>query len=152
MEKAGFDAVIDYKSENVSEQIAHHAPTNGIYFSTMWAAIFWKRPSTINLYGRVVLYGSISTYNAKQPEPGPNNLMALVTNQAHAGFVFSIFCPRHGGDRTAYGWVASGDIVYEVDIAEGFENIPATLQRLYGTEFRQAIIETRRPGIAGPKA
>jgi NADPH-dependent curcumin reductase CurA len=29
------------------------------------------------------------------------------------------------------GWVSSGQLVYQVDVQEGFENIPATLQRLY---------------------
>jgi len=28
-------------------------------------------------------------------------------------------------------WVAAGDLIYQVDLEEGFENIPATLQRLY---------------------
>jgi NADPH-dependent curcumin reductase CurA len=28
-------------------------------------------------------------------------------------------------------WVSAGDIVYEVDIQGGFENIPNRLQRLY---------------------
>jgi hypothetical protein len=28
-------------------------------------------------------------------------------------------------------WVSSGDLVYQVDLQEGFDNIPATLQRLY---------------------
>jgi len=29
------------------------------------------------------------------------------------------------------GWVSSGQLIYQVDLQEGFENIPATLQRLY---------------------
>jgi NADPH-dependent curcumin reductase CurA len=28
-------------------------------------------------------------------------------------------------------WVSSGQLIYQVDLQEGFENIPATLQRLY---------------------
>ena len=28
------------------------------------------------------------------------------------------------------GWVSAGDIVNEVDVQEGFDNIPQTLQRL----------------------
>ncbi len=28
-------------------------------------------------------------------------------------------------------WVSSGELIYQVDVQEGFENIPATLQRLY---------------------
>jgi NADPH-dependent curcumin reductase CurA len=44
------------------------------------------------------------------------------------------------------GWVASGDIVYEVDIAEGFDNIPATLQRLYtGQNFGKQLLKLADP-------
>jgi NADPH-dependent curcumin reductase CurA len=28
-------------------------------------------------------------------------------------------------------WVSSGELIYQVDVQEGFDNIPATLQRLY---------------------
>jgi NADPH-dependent curcumin reductase CurA len=33
--------------------------------------------------------------------------------------------------RAPMGWMVSGDIVYQVDLKKGFENIPNTLQRLY---------------------
>ena len=40
------------------------------------------------------------------------------------------------------GWVSAGDIVYEVDIQEGFENIPTTLQRLYtGANFGKQLLK-----------
>jgi hypothetical protein len=42
--------------------------------------------------------------------------------------------------------VASDDVVYEVDIAEGFENIPATLQRLYtGQNFGKQLLKLADP-------
>jgi NADPH-dependent curcumin reductase CurA len=28
-------------------------------------------------------------------------------------------------------WGSSGQLIYQIDLQEGFENIPATLQRLY---------------------
>ena len=40
------------------------------------------------------------------------------------------------------GWVSAGDIVYEVDIQEGFENIPSTLKRLYtGANFGKQLLK-----------
>lgn len=43
-------------------------------------------------------------------------------------------------------WVASGDIVYEVDMAEGFENIPSTIQRLYiGQNFGKQLLKIADP-------
>ena len=32
------------------------------------------------------------------------------------------------------GWAAAGDITYQVDVQECFDNIPRTLQRLYTGE------------------
>jgi len=29
------------------------------------------------------------------------------------------------------GWISGGQLIYQVDLQEGFENIPTTLQRLY---------------------
>ena len=76
--------------------------------------------------------GAISTYNATQPEPGPNNLMTIVTNRGRMqGFIILDFLPRAmEAIEHLMKWVASGNIVYEVDMAEGFENIPK-IQRLY---------------------
>ena len=39
------------------------------------------------------------------------------------------------------GWVSAGDIVYEVDVQEGFDNIPQTPQRLYtGENFGKQLL------------
>ena len=44
------------------------------------------------------------------------------------------------------GWVASGDIVYQVDLQEGFENIPNTLQRLYtGQNIGKQLLKIADP-------
>ena len=93
MEKAGFDAVIDYKSEDVSGQIAHHCPDKwDIFFDNVGGATLEAALNHINLYGRVVMCGAISTYNATRPEPGPNNLMTLVTNRGRMqGFIILDF-------------------------------------------------------------
>ena len=148
-EVAGFDAVIDYKSENVSEQIAHHCPDKwDIFFDNVGGSILEAALAHINLYGRVVLCGSISTYNAKTPAPGPNNLMSLVTNRGRMqGFIILDFLPRAmEAIEHLMGWVASGEIVYEVDMAEGFENIPSTLQRLYtGENFGKQLLKLADP-------
>lgn len=149
MEKAGFDAVIDYKSEDVSAQIAHHCPDKwDIFFDNVGGATLEAALNHINLYGRVVMCGAISTYNATQPEPGPNNLMTLVTNRGRMqGFIILDFLPRAmEAIEQLMGWVASGDIVYEVDMAEGFENIPNTIRRLYtGENFGKQLLKVTDP-------
>jgi NADPH-dependent curcumin reductase CurA len=44
------------------------------------------------------------------------------------------------------GWVASGEVTYEVDMQEGFDNIPDTLQRLYtGKNFGKQLLKLADP-------
>jgi len=87
----------------------------------------------MNLRARVVVCGSISAYNATTPLPGPSNLSNLTINRARMeGFVILDYMPRAmEAIQELMAWVSSGDLVYQVDLQEGFDNIPATLQRLY---------------------
>ena len=47
--------------------------------------------------------------------------------------------------ETLIGWVSAGDIVYELHIQEGFENILSSLQRLYtGANFGKQLLKLKR--------
>ncbi len=134
---AGFDAVIDYKNENVSEQIAIHCPDKwDVFFDNVGGPILEAALNHLNLYSRVVMCGGIANYNNTEASPGPNNLMNLVTNRGRMqGFIILDYLPRAmEAIEALMGWVASGDIIYQVDMQEGFDNIPRTLQRLYTGE------------------
>ncbi|MDA9919034.1 NADP-dependent oxidoreductase [Porticoccaceae bacterium] len=134
---AGVDAVIDYKNENVSEQIAIHCPDKwDVFFDNVGGPILEAALNHLNLYSRVVMCGGIANYNNTEPAPGPNNLMNLVTNRGRMqGFIILDYLPRAmEAIEALMGWVASGDIIYQVDMQEGFDNIPRTLQRLYTGE------------------
>jgi len=133
-DEAGFDAVIDYKNEDVSAQIAHHCPDKwDIFFDNVGGPILEAALDHINLRSRVVLCGGISGYNATEPVPGPSNLMNLVTNRSRMeGFIILDYLPRAAeAIPDLIAWVASGALKYQIDLQEGFENIPSTLQRLY---------------------
>jgi len=40
------------------------------------------------------------------------------------------------------GWIESGQLVYKEDIQEGFDNIPATLMRLFsGQNFGKQLLK-----------
>jgi hypothetical protein len=70
--------------------------------------------------------GGIANYNNIEPVPGPNNLMNIVTNRGRMqGFIILDYLPRAmEAIEALVGWVSAGDIVYEVDVQEGFDNIP----------------------------
>lgn len=136
-DEAGFDAVIDYKNDNVGEQIAIHCPNKwDVYFDNVGGPILEAALNHLNLYSRVVMCGGIANYNNTEPAPGPNNLMNLVTNRGRMqGFIILDYLPRMmEAIEALMGWAAAGDITYQVDVQEGFDNIPRTLQRLYTGE------------------
>jgi NADPH-dependent curcumin reductase CurA len=143
-EQAGFDEVIDYKSGDVAQRIAETCPEKwDIFFDNVGGPILEAALNHLNLYSRIVLCGGIANYNAIDPVPGPNNLMNLVTNRGRMqGFIILDYLPRAlEAVEALLGWVGAGELAYEVDVQEGFENIPKTLQRLYtGENFGKQLL------------
>ena len=133
-EEAGFDDVIDYKNENVNQGIAEKCPNKvDVFFDNVGGDILEAALNHINMRARVVLCGGISGYNATAPIPGPSNLMNLVVMRGRMeGFIVIDYMHRAGeAIQELLGWIQAGDMSYQVDLQEGFENIPATLQRLF---------------------
>lgn len=136
-EVAGLDAVIDYKQGDLDSQIAAACPNKwNVFFDNVGGETLEAALNHLDLYSRVVLCGGISGYNAEVPIPGPSNLMNLVTNRSRMeGFIILDYMPRAmEAIQDLLGWVMSGDLQFQVDVQEGFENIPSTLRRLYTGE------------------
>ena len=136
-EVAGLDAVIDYKQCDLDGQIAATCPNKwNVFFDNVGGETLEAALNHLDLYSRVVLCGGISGYNAEAPIPGPSNLMNLVTNRSRMeGFIILDYMPRAmEAIQDLLGWVMSGDLQFQVDVQEGFENIPNTLRRLYTGE------------------
>ena len=133
-EEAGFDEVIDYKNEDVNTRIAETCPGKiDVYFDNVGGEILEAALNHINMRARVVLRGGISGYNATEPLPGPSNLMNLVVMRARMeGFIVIDYMDR-AGEAVAQlmNWIQAGELKYQVDMQEGFENIPDTLNRLF---------------------
>ena len=119
-----------------------------VFFDNVSGPILEAALNYLNLYSRVVMCGGIANYNAKEPVPGPNNLMNLVTNRGRMqGFIILDYLLRaREAFEALMGWLASGDIIYQVDMQEGFENIPSTLQRLYtGQNWGKQLLKIADP-------
>ena len=138
-EEARFDAAIDYKSEDVDARIGELCPNRvDVFFDNVGGGILEAALNHINLRARVVLCGGISSYNATEPVPGPANLMNLVINRARMeGFIIIDYFDRMAQSVSdLMGWIQSGELIYQNDIQEGFENIPQTLTRLFTGQNR----------------
>jgi NADPH-dependent curcumin reductase CurA len=133
-DEAGFDAAIDYKSENVPARLKELCPKGvDIFFDNVGGDILDAALARLAMRGRVVLCGGIANYNATEPPPGPKNYLNLVVQRGRMeGFLVSDFLSRAGEAIAALaGWVQSGKIKHKVDVQHGLENAPATLRRLF---------------------
>ena len=68
----GFDAGINYKTENVSDSLGAACPLGiDVYFDNVGGEVTDAVFDHLNLGARISLCGSISQYNQDEPEPGP---------------------------------------------------------------------------------
>lgn len=132
-ETAKIDDCIDYKSEDVARRIAQFAP-NGVnmVFENVGGAILDASLANLAQRARIALCGGISGYDAGEAI-GLKNYMSLVIQRARIeGFLVLDYFPRVAEAVQGLGaLLAQGKLRVEVDLQEGFDNIPATLRRLF---------------------
>jgi NADPH-dependent curcumin reductase len=137
VEDLGFDAAIDYKAGDVSVGLREHAPKGiDVYFDNVGGEILDAALACLARHARVIICGAISQYNATGAVQGPSNYLSLLVNNASmTGFVIFDYADRYAeGSREMGGWFAAGKLVSREDIAEGLENFPDTLLRLFSGE------------------
>ena len=83
----GFDAAINYKSEDLDGQLATAAPEGiDIFFENTGGPIQSLIVDRINAHGRVVVCGLISDYHSDVPAPGPSWLNVIKRRISIQGF------------------------------------------------------------------
>ncbi len=151
-EKAGFDGAINYKSEDVGAALDRHCPDGiDINFENVGGSIMDEVVARLNDFSRMPLCGLISTYNATEPVPGPYNFANfLMRRTLIRGFIVIDYLDRFPeGIQAMAGWLMQGKLVFETDIAEGLENAPASLERLFtGKNLGKLVVRVSdEPGI-----
>ena len=133
-DELGFDAAINYRTENVAKALKDACP-NGIdvFFDNVGGEILEAALANLALRGRVVMCGAISQYNDAVPPPGPRNLSVLISKRGRMeGFIILDFLPRAGEAIAQLAtWVMSGQLKYKVDVMEGLDNAPEALRKLF---------------------
>ena len=78
VEELGFDAAIDYKTENVAEALKKHCPQGvNVYFDNVGGDILDAVLTRIARGARIVICGAISQYNNTTACEGPGELPCL---------------------------------------------------------------------------
>ena len=133
----GFDAAIDYKSEDVRKALREHCPKGiDVYFDNVGGEILDIALAQLAMHARVVICGAISQYNATEGVKGPANYLSLLVNRARMqGMVVFDYAARYGEAAQAMaGWLADGRLKAREDIVDGFETFPDTLLKLFRGE------------------
>ncbi len=133
MQGCRLDGVIDYKNEDLSQRLAVLFPDGiNLFFDNIGGQTLEAGIDNMADHGRIILCGSISSYNDEAPQ-GPRNMFNLITRRiTMKGFVAIDVGEMAAEAFTELGkWVTAGELAWRADIQEGFENIPATLLRLF---------------------
>jgi NADPH-dependent curcumin reductase CurA len=130
----GFDAAIDYKSEDTAQRIAELCPQGlDIYFDNVGGEILDMALDNLAQHARVVLCGGISRYNETGPIPGPVNYLNLVYRRARMeGFIVMDFARRFPtAIEELVKYLGSGELRHRETVLQGFEQLPQALMNLF---------------------
>ncbi|WP_438027700.1 NADP-dependent oxidoreductase [Sorangium sp. So ce233] len=133
-EELGFDACINYRTEDVAEALGRACPDGiDIDFENVGGDILDTVLDKMNLNGRVTLCGLISTYNDKQPRPGPTRFPLILMQRLRVqGFVVLDHHARFAeAVEKIHGWMKAGKITWREHVVEGLENAPDALPMLF---------------------
>ena len=133
----GFDAAIDYKSEDVKKALKEHCPKGiDVYFDNVGGDILDAALTQLARGARVVICGAISQYNNTTPVKGPSNYLSLLINRASmTGMVVFDYRARYGeAAREMAAWRAAGKLKSREDIVTGLASFPEALLKLFKGE------------------
>lgn len=139
----GFDAVIDYKSEDVLQSLRKHCPKGiDIYFDNVGGDILDAALANLALHARIVICGAISQYNSTTGIKGPGNYLQLLIQRARMeGMIVFDYADRFPqASREIAAWIADGKLRCREHIVSGLENFPETLLKLFNGQNNGKLI------------
>ena len=152
-DELGFDAVVNYKIENMAEALRRHCPEGiDIYFDNVGGRILEEALAHLALRGRVVACGMISEYSGGETH-APANLSRLIIKRARMeGFLCSDYSDRAmEAFAEMVPWLQQGKLHYRVDVVEGLENAPRALMRLFdGSNSGKLLVRVSGEPIEQP--
>ena len=145
----GFDAAINYKDGPVRKLLREHFGTeNGqgidVYFDNVGGEHLEAALDLMNDGGRLALCGAISSYNASERIPGPDNLWYAITRGLTLqGFTVNNYMGYFKEFAEKVGpWVASGELVFDETVVEGIDNsVDAFLDLMKGVNVGKMLVK-----------
>jgi hypothetical protein len=139
----GFDACLDYKSGDLFENLRAAAPKGiDVYWDNVGGEITDMALAQANVFGRFVVCGMISQYNATEAYGIKNYRSILVNRIKMQGMIVFDWASRYPEAWSQLAaWVSSGKIKYRETMAEGLANAPrAFIGMLKGDNVGKQIV------------
>jgi NADPH-dependent curcumin reductase CurA len=133
-EQLGFDAAIDYRSEDVGRALDRHCPDGiDLDFENVGGAIMNAVFERMNTFGRMVLCGLISSYQDEGPVPGPTDFSRILMQRLRVeGFIVIDHLPHAKEALAELGaWVQDGRLQWKDHVVPGLENARDAMQMLF---------------------
>jgi len=138
VDELGFDAAIDYKSEDVRRALRTAAPEGiDVYFDNVGGEILDAALTRLARGARIVICGAVSQYNNTEAVRGPSNYLSLLVARASmTGMVVFDYAPRFAQAAAEIaGWMQEGRLISREHIVEGgVSAFPETLLKLFTGE------------------
>jgi NADPH-dependent curcumin reductase CurA len=134
VDELGFDACIDRTAEAIGPALDRECPDGiDLYFDNVGGEIQRAAYDRLNNFGRLVVCGMVSEYNAPEPDHGPPLRPLLRKRLRIEGFVVwdhAALYPEFR--RRMKAWMGEGRMVYRDDLIDGLASAPAALIALLG--------------------
>jgi NADPH-dependent curcumin reductase CurA len=136
----GFDAAVDYKSETWKKDLKEATP-GGVHvnFENVGGEIMRAVMNRMVHGGRVALCGMISGYTGSA-KPSDDFSILIVNRLTVRGFLVFDYTKTKEAVHAISGWIREGKLKAEETVAEGLENAPVVLNRLFDGTHRGKLV------------
>ena len=139
----GFDAAIDYKSENLRQALREHAPHGvDVFFDNVGGATLDAVLTRLARGARIIICGAVSQYNAERVQGPANYLMLLVARASMTGMVVFDYEDRYPQATAELArWLREGRLVSREHIVHGdVSDFPEVLLMLFAGQNTGKLI------------
>ena len=147
-ETYGFDACIDYKADGWRDRLAEALPDGlSVFFENVSADMAMLALTHARTYARGVLCGLVDAYHTETQSQHPLNAGLIIGKRAQLfGLVVYDFYTRWDEYvAEAAPWIASGQLKFAEDRADGLDNAPALFERLMNGQNKGKAVVTVSP-------
>ncbi|KVC87148.1 NADP-dependent oxidoreductase [Burkholderia ubonensis] len=138
-ETLGFDAAVDYKADDFRQQLKAATP-DGVHvnFENVGGDVMRAVLSRMVIGGRIALCGTIANYNSGR---AADDVSVLISKRlTMRGFLILDYCNSREAVQMLAGWLRDGRLKAEETVADGLENAPDVLNRLFDGDHRGKLV------------